>query len=184
MSENFPSKWSVIKDELHSDCRIFQVHKRKMRRESDHKVGDFYVIDTNDWVNVLAITTDQKIILVRQFRYGTEGYSLEPPGGVIEKGESPIDAGERELLEETGFSGKNPRIIGNVFPNSAIMSNCCHYLMLTDVEKLSDVSFDPHEELETVQVPISELQNLVKKGEISHSLALNAIFHLQLALEE
>jgi hypothetical protein len=55
--------------------------------------------------------------------------------------------------------------------------------MLTDVEKLSDVSFDPHEELETVQVPISELQNLVKKGEISHSLALNAIFHLQLALE-
>ena len=58
------------------------------------------MIETNDWVNVLAMTPKQEIILVRQFRYGTEEYSLEPPGGVIEKGEDPIVAGQRELLEE------------------------------------------------------------------------------------
>jgi len=86
-------------------------------------------------------------------------------------------------MNKSSFPYKAEGTASTIFPNSAIMSNRCHYLMLTDVEKHSDVSFDPHEELETVQVPISELQNLVKKGEISHSLALNAIFHLQLALE-
>ncbi len=68
MSINFPSKWKVIQDEIYADCRIFEVHKRKMIRESDQKEGEFYVIDSNDWVNVLAITSDQKIVLVRQFR--------------------------------------------------------------------------------------------------------------------
>ncbi len=182
MSSNLPSKWTIVHDEVYANCRIFKVHKRKMIRDSDQKEGDFYVIDSNDWVNVLALTSNQEIILVRQFRYGTQNYSLEPPGGVIEKGEDPIFAGERELLEETGFSGTNPKLIGSVFPNSAIMSNRCHFVMLNDVEKHSDVSFDPHEELETILVPISELDNLVKSGEISHSIALNAIYHLQLTL--
>ena len=183
MNLKLPSKWRVLSDHMHADCRIFEVHKRKMLRESDQKECEFYVIETNDWVNVLPVTSNQEIILVRQFRYGTEGYSLEPPGGVIEKGENPILAGQRELLEETGYSGKNPKIIGNVFANSAIMGNRCHFLMLTDVEKSADVSFDPHEELETVKVPIGSLRDLVKSGEISHSIGVNAIFHLMMELE-
>lgn len=183
MSTNFPSKWKVIQDEIYADCRIFEVHKRKMIRESDQKEGEFYVIDSNDWVNVLAITSDQKIVLVRQFRYGNEQYSLEPPGGVIEKGEDPVEGGLRELVEETGFSGSEPKLIGSVFPNSAIMSNRCHFVLLHNVEKHNPVSFDPHEELETVLVPISELSNLIRSGEISHSIALNAILHLKMELD-
>jgi 8-oxo-dGTP pyrophosphatase MutT (NUDIX family) len=182
MSEKFPSKWQVIQDDIHADCRIFEVHKRKMLRESDQKEGEFYVIETNDWVNVLAMTQEQEIILVRQFRYGTEQYSLEPPGGVIERGEDPIVAGQRELLEETGYSGKNPKIIGKVFANSAIMSNRCHFLFLTDVEKSAEVSFDPHEELETVKVSIDKLKDLVQSGQISHSIGVNAVFHLMMEL--
>ena len=144
--------------------------------------GDFYVIETNDWVNVLAMTPKQEIILVRQFRYGTEEYSLEPPGGVIEKGEDPVVAGQRELLEETGYTGRNPKLIGDVFPNAAIMSNRCHFLFLTDVEKTAKVSFDPHEELETVKVSIDQLKDLVKSGEISHSIGVNAVFHLMMEI--
>jgi hypothetical protein len=86
------------------------------------------------------------------------------------------------LLEETGYSGKNPKIIGNVFANSAIMSNRCHFLLVTDVEKLGETSFDPHEELETVKVPIESLTDLVKSGDISHSIGVNAIFHLMMEL--
>ena len=182
MSDKFPSKWQVIQDDIHADCRIFEVHKRKMLRDSDQKQGDFYVIETNDWVNVLAMTPKQEIILVRQFRYGTEEYSLEPPGGVIERGEDPVVAGQRELLEETGYSGRNPKLIGDVFPNAAIMSNRCHFLFLTDVEKTAKVSLDPHEELETVKVSIDQLKDLVKSGEISHSIGVNAVFHLMMEI--
>ena len=102
MNKVLPSKWDLEDDNLHADCRIFEVHKRRYRRKSDGVTGDFFVLDTNDWVNVLAVTPAQELVLVRQFRYGTQEFSLEPPGGVIELGEDPIRAGLRELEEETG----------------------------------------------------------------------------------
>jgi ADP-ribose pyrophosphatase len=176
------SSWSRLHDESHADCRIFKVRKSRFHRRSDQKEGDFFVLDTNDWVNVLALTKSEELVMVRQFRFGTEAFSLEPPGGVIEKGESPVLAGERELKEETGFTGKNSEIIGSVCPNSAIMSNRCHFLLVEEVEKTAPTSFDPNEELETVLVPLEELKNLAKKGKINHSLALNGIFHLLLFL--
>ena len=94
------STWARLHDELHADCRIFKVRKSRFHRRSDQKEGDFFVLDTNDWVNVLALTKCQELVMVRQFRFGTEAFSLEPPGGVVEKGESPVLAGERELEEE------------------------------------------------------------------------------------
>ncbi len=182
MNKKFPSKWKVVQDNIHADCRIFDVHRQKMLRDSDQKQGEFFVIETNDWVNVLPITADNEIILVRQFRYGTKKFSLEPPGGIVENGEDPILAGQRELLEETGYSGKDPKIIGTVFPNSAIMANRCYFLLISDVKKTSEVSFDPHEELQTEKIEINRLKELVHSGEISHSIGVNAIFHLLIEL--
>ena len=176
------STWSRLHDESRADCRIFKVRKSRFHRRSDQKEGDFFVLDTNDWVNVLALTKSEELVMVRQFRFGTEAFSLEPPGGVIEKGESPILAGERELKEETGFTGKGATIIGSVRPNSAIMSNRCHFVLVEEVEETSPTSFDPHEELETVLVPLEELSGLVQKGKIDHSIALNGIFNLLLFL--
>jgi len=178
------SRWTRLKDDLHADCRIFEVRKSRFRRPSDQKEGDFFVLDTNDWVIVLAVTKNKELVLVRQFRFGTEEFSLEPPGGVIEKGESPVLGGQRELLEETGFTGKKARVIGRVYPNSAIMSNRCHFLLVEEVEKTTAPSFDPHEELETVLVPLGEVKNLIKKEEITHSMALNGIFSLLLHFGE
>ena len=102
MSEKTPSSWSLLKDDLHADCRIFEIRKQRFLRNSDRKQGDFFVLDTKDWVNVLALTSDDHLVMVRQFRYGTKDFSLEPPGGVVEDGEDPSLAGQRELLEETG----------------------------------------------------------------------------------
>lgn len=176
------SAWSRIQDDLHAECRIFEVRKSKFLRKFDQKEGEFFVLDTNDWVIVLALTNSEELVMVRQFRFGTEAFSLEPPGGVIEKGESPVFAGERELKEETGFTGKSAKIIGSVRPNSAIMSNRCHFVLVEEIEKTSPTSFDPHEELETVLVPVVELRDLVQKGKIDHSIALNGIFKLLLFL--
>ena len=89
MTYDLPSKWDLKNESLHSDCRIFEVYKRQFRRQSDGVEGEFFVLDTNDWVNVLAITPEQKLVLVRQFRYGTREFSLEPLVALLKKGRTP-----------------------------------------------------------------------------------------------
>jgi len=182
--KNLPSPWDLQIDELHSDCRIFEVRKQRLKRRSDGVEGDFFVLNTNDWVNVLAITPQNELILVRQFRYGTHDYSLEPPGGVVEKGEDPLIAGIRELQEETGYVGENPELLGVVRPNAAILSNRCHIMLVRNAKKTAELNFDQHEELITELYPLNELKDLVKKGEISHSIGLNAILMLLLEMDD
>ena len=181
--QNQPSPWDLQEDKLHADCRIFEVRKQKLKRRSDGVEGEFFVLNTNDWVNVLALTPDEKIVLVRQFRYGSKEQSLEPPGGVVEKGEDPIVAGLRELQEETGYVGDSPELLGVVRPNAAILSNRCHVILVRNAKQTAELNFDQHEELVTELYPVIELQEMVTKGEITHSIGLNSILMLLLKLD-
>ena len=79
MENKLPSPWDLQNDELHADCQIFEVRKRRFKRRSDGIEGDFFVLDTNDWVNVLAITPDEQVVLVRRSGMGV-GSILEPLG--------------------------------------------------------------------------------------------------------
>ena len=178
-----PSPWDMQENNLHADCRIFEVRKQRLKRRSDGLEGEFFVLDTNDWVNVLALTPDDKIILVRQFRYGSKEQSLEPPGGVVERGEDPVIAGLRELQEETGYVGEEPKLLGAVRPNAAILSNRCHVILVRNAQKTAELNFDQHEELLTELYPVKELKEMVRRGEITHSIGLNSIMMLLLELD-
>jgi len=178
-----PSPWDMQENNLHADCRIFEVRKQRLKRRSDGLEGEFFVLDTNDWVNVLALTPDDKIILVRQFRYGSKEHSLEPPGGVVERGEDPMVAGLRELQEETGYVGEEPKLLGVVRPNAAILSNRCHVILVRNAKKTAELNFDQHEELVTELYPVKELKEMVRRGEITHSIGLNSIMMLLLELD-
>ena len=178
-----PSPWDMQENNLHADCRIFEVRKQRLKRRSDGLEGEFFVLDTNDWVNVLALTPDDKIILVRQFRYGSKEQSLEPPGGVVERGEDPMVAGLRELQEETGYVGEEPKLLGVVRPNAAILSNRCHVILVRNAQKTAELNFDQHEELVTELYPVRELKEMVRRGEITHSIGLNSIMMLLLELD-
>ena len=116
------------------------------------------------------------MILVRQFRYGADAFSLEIPGGVIEKGEEPAIAGVRELQEETGYVGSPARILGHVQPNPAIQSNRCHFLLVEEASATTPVAWDHDEEIEVCVLPIQEVFSLARSGGITHSLTWNALF--------
>ena len=178
-----PSPWDMQENNLHADCRIFEVRKQRLKRRSDGLEGEFFVLDTNDWVNVLALTPADKIILVRQFRYGSKEQSLEPPGGVVERGEDPVVAGLRELQEETGYVGEEPKLLGVVRPNAAILSNRCYVILVRNAQKTAELNFDQHEELVTELYPVRELKEMVRRGEITHSIGLNSIMMLLLELD-
>jgi ADP-ribose pyrophosphatase len=155
---------------------VRSVHYRHPARDSER---DFVVIDAPDWVNVIALTPDRRLVLVRQFRFGIDGFSLEIPGGVIEKGENPVAAGLRELAEETGFVGKSPRSLGSVHPNPAIQNNRCHLVLVEDAELRQATALDVDEDIAVVTAPVDDVLNWARTGAITHSLVLCGLFHFE-----
>ena len=136
----------------------------------------FYRFDFPDWVNIVALTQDRQIVLIRQCRFGTGQLETEIPGGMIEKGESPLEAGLRELLEETGYGGGSARIIGNVCPNPALQDNRCYTVLAENVEKIQSPALDDMEDIEVILQPEASLLEMIQSGQLSHGLVLNGIF--------
>ena len=133
----------------------------------------------SDWCNVLALTPDGRLVLVRQFRFGIDGFSLEIPGGVMEAGENPIEAGLRELREETGFTGERARLLGSVHPNPAIQSNRCHFVLVEDAVQSASLAWDADEEIAVVTMPVDAVFAHARVGGLTHALVLNALFLLE-----
>lgn len=133
------------------------------------------VLSPPDWVNVIALTPGGHLVLVRQFRYGIDGFSLEIPGGVMEPGEDPVTAAQRELREETGYSGGRATLLGSVHPNPAIQSNRCHFVFVDAAVKSHDLEWDADEEIHVATLPVEEVMALARSGGITHSLVLNAL---------
>lgn len=173
-----PSAWERLGDNTVENFRIFQVRRSRYRHARENREGEFIVIDANDWVNVVALTPDDELVLVRQFRFGRNDFFLEIPGGMIERSEDPVDAGVRELREETGYEGSSARLLGSVHPNPAIQSNTMHVVLVEGARLVGPTNFDVNEEIETSLVHVDRIMEWVREGKITHSLVLNAIFLL------
>lgn len=171
-----PSRWEKGAIRSLAATRIFDVQGVSFRHPVRGTEREFVVIAAPDWVNVVALTTDHRLVLVNQFRYGTDAFSWEVPGGVIDLGEDPVAAGVRELREETGYTGKSARLLGTVRPNPAIMNNRCHLVLVEGAERTERQDWDPDEELEVAVLPVDEVYAWAHSGRITHALVLNALF--------
>lgn len=180
MSDGQPAIWSRLADQHHADCKVYQVHKRRYRHPNDERVGDFYVMDAPDWVLALAVTPQRELVLVNQFRFGTDALSWEPPGGVIDPTDpDPVIAATRELLEETGYAGSNARNIGWCYPNPALQNNRSHFVYIEQCQQQSGQNLDPNEEIQVATVPLADAYQMATDGRISHSIAQSALLALQ-----
>ena len=128
-----------------------------------------------DWVNVVAHTPDGQIVLVKQFRFGSNAMSLEIPGGVIEAGEDPVAAGIRELSEETGYGGGKVTLLGSVNPNPAIQDNRCHFVLVEGAVPTSSLDWDDDEEIQVSTAPTAQVMAWARSGAITHSLTVAAL---------
>jgi ADP-ribose pyrophosphatase len=173
--------WQKLSSQLLGNFRIFTVRSdRKVspRTQAEH---DLFVIDCANWVNVVAVTPRQEIVMVEQYRHGSNTVELEIPGGMIDKKDaSPVAAGVRELREETGYEGTDARLIGEIFPNPAIMSNVCYTVLVENCDLVHPVEFDSGEDLITRLVPVAEIPRLVAGKKIRHSLVAVALYHFDL----
>jgi 8-oxo-dGTP pyrophosphatase MutT (NUDIX family) len=155
--------------------RVFDVWSLRYRHPLRATEKDFIVARAPDWVNVVAVTPEDKIILVRQFRFGSNALSLEIPGGVMEQGEDPIAAAVRELSEETGYGGGRVSLLGSVHPNPAIQDNRCHFVLVDGAVPTGPVKWDHDEEIQVSTGRVPEVLALARSGGITHSLTVAAL---------
>jgi len=174
--ESEVATWERLESKEIADCLVFRVREDKSRR-SDGVRGTFHVLENPDWVNVIAVTKDAQVVLIKQFRHGTENVILEIPGGMVDENEPPEDAAKRELLEETGYSSQNWISLGRSHPNPAIQNNWVYHYLALDCEKTGDVSFDEHENIAAKLVPLSDMSRLITDGKITHSLVVAAFYY-------
>ncbi|MBT3979730.1 MAG: NUDIX hydrolase [Bacteriovoracaceae bacterium] len=177
----YMDKWETLGETEVTKGKIFTYLKKKAKSPDSGKIGDFDVLNFADWVNVVAITDDQEIILVRQYRVGNDLVTLEIPGGAVDLGEDDHKlALIRELQEETGYRADCVTELGPLFPNPAFMSNIITTYLATGCKKVSAQNLDHLEEIEVVTYPISEIKGLIKSGEIKHSLIVAALYLFEL----
>ncbi|MEW6265963.1 MAG: NUDIX hydrolase [Thermodesulfobacteriota bacterium] len=171
--------WPLKQSRIEVQNRIFTLCTKTAVSPLTGREHDFYILEAGDWVNVLPLTKDDQVLLVRQFRHGTREVTLEIPGGLIEPGQTPEQAAARELLEETGHAGRLS-LLGRIRPNPAILNNWCYAFLARDVEETEAKHLDESEDLELVKVPLEQVPALIARGVIDHALVLSAFFLLGL----
>jgi 8-oxo-dGTP pyrophosphatase MutT (NUDIX family) len=147
-------------------------------------VDEYYVLEYPDWANAVAVTEDNKVILVRQYRQAAGVIALEIPGGVIENDEDPETGMRRELLEETGYEFDKIELISTIYPNPATSNNLTYCYLATGGKKVQEQSLDEHEEIIIEEYTIPEIKQLLADNKITQALHCTGLFYGLMKLGE
>jgi 8-oxo-dGTP pyrophosphatase MutT (NUDIX family) len=160
-------KWRVTASRYVHKDRWISLRADDCVTDEGAVVAPFYVLDYPDWVEVVALDAENKVLLVRQYRHGLSDFSIELPAGGMDPTETdPIAAATRELLEEAGCRGVMT-LIGETRPNAGTHSNRIHIVLARDVVQVSEPVDDPTERIERLWVPAAEALRMALTGEMT-----------------
>lgn len=171
-----PKPWKVITSTRDKTYRIFSLRTDRAispRTGQDH---NFFILESSSWVNVIPLTPENDVVLVRQYRHGIGLVTLEIPGGLVETFDTPHVAAAKELYEETGYRTSELILLGSVHPNPAIQDNKCYTFLAKNVFLAGSQNLDEKEDIEVLVRPLSEIPRLIREGDITHSLVLAAFY--------
>ena len=169
--------WTIEKSEYLIKDKWITVRADTCKMPGGHIVTPYYVLEYPAWVNVVAVTEDENVVFVRQYRHGLQKTVLELPCGCVDPQDpSPLDAVRRELLEETGYAGEQFIETGKISPNPATHTNFTHCFLAISVKQVQRPDLDETEQLETVLVPLKDVMTLLEHGELYQTLHISSIF--------
>jgi ADP-ribose pyrophosphatase len=173
--EKLSGQWEKISSEPGPDLKLFRARFDFMKNPRNGKTERMIVLEGNDSANVIAITPQQEMLFVRQYRFGIEDYTVELPGGIVDNGEDHGAAARRELIEETGFSSSKWQYLGKVPSNPVFMDNWIHHWVALDVEETGDIKLDDGEEVELLRIPVSEVRRKMTEEFFLHPHTVHAL---------
>ena len=177
----------MVSSEIVAETRIFRLRADLAKSPRTGRVHPFQILESPDWVNIVALTPDNQMVFIRQYRFGTREVTLEIPGGLIDPGDTPRSAALRELMEETGYapglqSGEPlMRPIGRIRPNPAFMTNTCYTFLVEGAVLNGSQNLDPAEDISVELHPVEEIPQLIQNGQIDHGIVLNALHWWELS---
>jgi len=168
--------WKIISSKKDKSYRVFSLRTDRAispRTGLDH---DFFILESSSWVNVIPITPADEVVLVRQYRHGIRDMTLEIPGGLVETEDTPLEAAQRELSEETGYMASEMIALGIVHPNPAIQNNRCFTFLAKNVFLAGEQEQDEKEDIQVFIRPLADIPRLIREGAITHSLVIAAFY--------
>ncbi len=175
MSDNSDLIWERTASERGPNLGLFNVRYDWMRHPNGGAPLKRLVLESVDWVNCVALDKAGRSVMVEQYRFGVGTCTLETPGGMVDAGETPLQAAQRELLEETGYGGGQWRDLGAVEPNPAIHPHLCHHFLAEGVERVAAPTPGGGEAINVLLATPAEIKAAVAEGRLRHALALSAL---------
>jgi 8-oxo-dGTP pyrophosphatase MutT (NUDIX family) len=175
MTDSPDLKWRKLGSEAGADIPLFKLRIDTMQHPASRDEFRRMVLEAPAWVTVVAVTSNDEIIMVEQYRFGVGELTLEPVAGTVDPGEETLVAAKRELLEETGYGGGEWRYLGSVQTNPAIFDNLCHHWLVEGVERVQEPTPDEGEALRVHLLSLAELRAAISDGRLRHSLGLSAL---------
>ena len=172
--------WEKLNSEELANYRIFKMRRDVRRSPRTGAEHSFFVLESPNWVNVIPLTPEGKVVMIHQFRHGTARVTLEIPGGMIDADDGdPANSVRRELLEETGYAATDVFHIGTVDPNPAFLDNHCYTYLARGARWQQPPELDGAEDIAVEEVPLADVPGLIANGRISHALVVAAFYHYE-----
>ena len=169
-------RWKKLSSKYVYQDRWFRARADSCEFPDGRIIEPYYIVELPDWCNTIVVTKDQRVVLVRQYRYPADQTTLELPGGIIEKNEKPIDAAKREMEEETGYTSDDIELLMQVSPNPAVNDNTAYFFLARNAVSTGLKNFDAFEDIDVVSFSKEEIWQLLSENKMQHGVQVGPMY--------